>query len=1013
MPRSHYTSVLVPIPGWKLLTKRPRVLVAQLTLRFRAPSPQRGIIKLVADEDYVRRLRSTVDQIKERGAHFLVFPEYAWPFEGHADSIAYVSGALPKMGACVMPFEHLSFDEFHRLLRALPMEKEHRAAVLRDVRGNLSRAERDTCVVNVCAVLVRTKNAVRAFVQPKTQPAGLEEPRHLGTKFAGGRKRYVLQDDHGLKVAVAICFDLIARDDAVDEHPREAMAEPPTLLFVPECNPSPLHDSYARAVVDLYEQPRWAAGQSVIVFANAAAGSELRGLKQATHFGFSRCVGSLGSTSPAMRDVFLVREGIIVHQAPLSLAKVDVEAEVVRMPVFSWVIARPEQSLISIDVPPIDRRPDHDPTRGRTHTEVHLLRWARGTSARWQEIRAALAPVEEGRHVGIPVEHIADLVQAQSSCEQFLTLLHTSPRPVWLFADGGTGKTATVATALHDAVEKPGMARVVWQDVGGLPKRPEALAEALLERLGLVGALKESPTEQWGLLAEHLRSRPTVLVIDSFEKWGCEELPRPILDLHGWPTRVVVTARLEGSADVESMAIPPLSREGRLELLRRVPGIENVGDIDTLAAALGSTPLSIVWFTGLVKTSPALAVQMAANVDEGASDQMIFDWCVRELTDVEAEVLSVLHELPSPISADDLGAIIGGEDGEIKAAVRRLGQLNLVFVAHGELHARHPYVRQFWERSPGARLSAVRSKLRLWADSLLDTHGGDRKWEGHKVLAPKWGNLRAVMMLVRADATEAAQRAFLRMWRRVDYFLWSSGHLRDRLELGRAAAEIARDIDDRPSLAHALFDSIAETLWHRDGSIEECSRHLDEAENIFIRLGDLRGRALVACYRSRLFRAHRKWEEAQYHAIVAVRLAKRSADQHTLGFVLNAHGNVCRDRQRRANARTSYRAAARRFRQTDDREMQAVVDRNLGRCALDTEDYSDALERLERAMGQLRDLGLRVEEAEAGMYRAKALLRLGERDEALSQLEIARSLFEAVGALGRLRIVQEIRNEAR
>ncbi|HEY4918094.1 MAG TPA: hypothetical protein VIH92_14370, partial [Solirubrobacteraceae bacterium] len=225
--------------------------------------------------------------------------------------------------------------------------------------------------------------------------------------------RYILEGD-GFKVAVAICFDFIARDDALDESPRHALGAP-TLLLVPECNPSPLHNSYARAVVGLYEEPRWAAGQSVIVFANVAAGSELPGLKKAPHFGFSRCVGSLGSATPPMRDVFIVKEGIVAHDAPSSLAVVNAEAENVKTEGVSWVIARPEQSLVSIDVPPIDRRPDRDPARGRTHTAVQLLRWATGTDGRWQEIRAALAPIEKREPVGIPTEHVTELVGAKAT----------------------------------------------------------------------------------------------------------------------------------------------------------------------------------------------------------------------------------------------------------------------------------------------------------------------------------------------------------------------------------------------------------------------------------------------------------------------------------------------------------------------------------------------------------------------------------------------------------------------
>jgi tetratricopeptide (TPR) repeat protein/predicted amidohydrolase len=1010
MASQHYSTVCVPVPGWRLPSKKPRVLLAQLCARFQKPSPSNGRIRLVRDEGYIARLYATLEEMKRQDARFLVFPEFAWPFENHRQSIDRITAALPKMGACIAPFEHLSLDELKELARTLPIDKDLARRVLRDVRESVSDSERARSAVNVAVILVRSKNSVKAFLQPKTRPAGLEERGVLGTRLAGGRKRYILQGE-GFRVAVAVCFDFIARDDAHEEHPREAMLEPPDILFVPECNPSPLHEAYARAVVDLFEEPRWARAQAVVVFANVARGSELPAVSDA-RFGFSRVVGPLGTSTPPLQDAFVVKDGIVAHPAPVTLAEVECGAQVIESKAFSWLIARPEQSLLAVEIPTMGAKPARDPVGGRTHTEVHISRWAAGASGRWHGIRGALAPPGLKQPTGVPQEHLAQLVNADEARNAFLTKLYTSARPLWVFGDGGIGKTATVANALHSVVERAGSARVVWLDMAGLPARREALAEALLLELGLLGGLGMPPPEQWRLLAGRLRSESTIVVLDSFERWGVDDVPSELQELHGWPVRIVVTARVEGPSSVESLPIAPLPRDARLELLRRVPGHEDIADLGALETALGSTPLGIVWFEGLMRTSRSHAMQMVGALRPGSDEEAIFNWCVGELNDWEAATLSVLHELPAPVATGDVCQILDGDEGEIQAAIRRLRLLNLVTASAGELHARHPYVRQFWARSPRAQLDAIRQKLEAWATSLLGSHGGDRNWSGYELLEPRWWNIRSILDRLQRAPAASTKRDFLGLWRQADYFLWSTGRLRERLELGRAAVEAARQVDEPLALAHALFDSVAETLWHRDGNADECLRLMDEAEAIYVGVGDTRGQALVECNRSRLLRRRDRVPEAQVHAVLAVKLAKRARDVHTIAWAMNTYGNVLRDRQRRNAARFWYHGARGRFHGVADRELEAVVERNLGRCAMDACDYAEALERFESAMEDLRGLGLPVEEAEVAMYRAQALLRLGEREEAVSQLRIARKWFERVGAVARVRETDAILAEA-
>lgn len=1016
-----YPAVEVKVPGWKPRTNKPLVLVAQLLTRYEAVTGPTHRIRVAVDKAYRDRLFSTLAAAAEHDADFLVFPEYAWPISLLRDGLRGLQKSLPEMGCCILPLEHISISELGKAFGSLPVSKEHARIVRADIESSVSTADRATAVVNMCAVVFKVNGVLKAFVQPKVRAAGLEEIASLGVRLAGGRNRYIFAGP-GVRIAATICFDIVARDEARDERPRDAVATMrPDILFVPECNPKPLHEMYARTVVDMFEEPGWARGQSVVVFANVARGSVLAGLTE-SYFGFSRCVGRLGKTSRPMHDVFMTAGGLVAHPTPVSLSAVEREGEYIESKPVTWAIARQQESLVSLTLPTLGTGPSPDPSTGRTDTEISVSRWAGG----WHRIRVSLDPgiALPTRSAGpqrlvdpslvVPEEHIVrpSLVGAELVEHEFLGLLQTSPLPVWVFGDGGIGKTAIVANVLARTVERHWLARVAWVDMAQLQSSEEDLADALLMQFGLTDGLGRPIGEKWKLIESELHAAATIVVLDSFERWDESDpkrrVPRELKRLHGWPTRVVVTSRFEPDDDEgRSVPVPRLDVASGRTILARVQAPTSIPNQQAVESALGGHPLAFVWLAGLMRAAPPEAISFAASIQRGSNAKSVFEWCARQLTNTEKDVLSVLGELPAPVSEEDMSSILGATAGDIRVAVRRLRTLNLVEAKDGaDVHARHPYVRQFWqERARGA----VHAAIVDWSERQLEVYGGDRNWSGYPDLERRWPNLRHVLAKLAIDDSDQSISRFLGMWRNADYFLWSKGRLRERLEYGRAAARVARATGTSLELAHALYESIAETLWHRDGDPGECYALLNEARDLYRSLGDARGEAMVLYYLGRFARKQRCLQLALYFSIQAVRQANRTGDAQARGMAMNGLGNVYRDTRRWPRALARYGRARKLLAKANDEELVAVVDRNLGRCAYEIDDFGTALAKLEAAMEVFQSLRLPVEEAEAAMYRGMALIRLGDLEEGATQLDLVRVYFTRIGAAARVRELDEAR----
>jgi len=994
-PRDPFRIERVSVSDWRLPSNEPRIFLAQTRAHFRTGNAFDGRIRHADDVPSVRLLVSALRFALHAKADIVVFPEYACPFQQRASLFSTLRAELRDGQACLLPFEHLTLQEYRRVLEEV-VRDDLCTSSLEEIEESVAPQNLDRVIVNCAIFFLKAGGQMHAIPQCKLQPAALEE---VGDQwiFGGGSTIRVVSGD-SLSVATLICFDFVARDVGHDARPREALAKSDVdLILVPECNPKPLHTMYAAGLVSLFEGPAWKSRPPVIVFANVARETTLPNVEST--FGFSRVVGRLGLVGEPAHSSFRVFEGTAVHDAPISL---------LATPPKEWSIAgvttvvfRPHESLGEVVLPPV-WGPTKDPAAGRLGTEVRVYRRADDLEAGWQPI----APTAHSRGVivtdGVPtgLTNERGLVGGNALREELAKGLEHGAGPLWVLGDGGAGKTALVADAIYRDVEVTHKARVFWVDVAQVRRNDEeALVEAILLLTGKGGALCRPLEEQWLVAVHELSSRATVLVLDSFELWG-EDLPQPIAGL-GWPTRVVVTSRQQPLAG-PSLRVAPLDMEAaRLLLEEKAESKIDVEDEEALYTAVSGSPLGCVWVGGLVKQNPTIARWVLGAIRQAVAPTLetLFELCTRDLSPLELGVLAVVSELPAGLDLPAFADVLQEDESDVRSALNKLKGRNLVLEdaerdTDVSFHTKHPFVRQFWKASALADDPRHEDRLITWARRRLKQDAGDRNWRGFPRLNRHWTNIRYIVSL-QADARPAV---FLELWNLCDYFLWSTGRYRDRLDLGRIAIEISRQERRLDLTARALYDSIAETEWHRQGTRPTIERYLEEAEAIYREISDALGIVMVAYYRGRMLRRFGEVGPALAAAQEAVNAARATNNPHLLGICLNGLGNVHRDQEAYDAARTCYEEASQLMTGCGDEEMQAVLWRNLGRVDLQQTRLGSALERFEKAIRIFRELELRVEEAEAAHYHARALTAVGEYEEARGELDWARRTIEALGS---------------
>ena len=133
-----------------------------------------------------------------------------------------------------------------------------------------------------------------------------------------------------------------------------------------------------------------------------AKGCSLPRSQKPASFGFSRVVGRLGQVRGA-------NHAQACHPGVVATDDVRPSLESVREPEYQMVVphvatlvARPEESLLLVDLPPPSQGPSSDPAVGRTDTSIDAFRWV----GKWQRIHSTPISVSKSAGYGVPPELI-------------------------------------------------------------------------------------------------------------------------------------------------------------------------------------------------------------------------------------------------------------------------------------------------------------------------------------------------------------------------------------------------------------------------------------------------------------------------------------------------------------------------------------------------------------------------------------------------------------------------------
>jgi len=1017
---------------WGPSSLQPTIVVGQLNAHYVAES---GPIRHQNSKDYENRLIEVLRFAELQNADFCVLPEFSCPLSAAKRIVA----TLPKKArtAYVLPFEHVTVSEYKELLRIFDVAAFRRKEEAREIELMLPSNTQDG-IVNAALTLIPKTKGFEVIPQRKLRPAKLEEFGSLSPRFVKGRTIRIIHARR-CTFAVLICFDFITRDAGARERPRDVLSasEPEDdldLLFVPECNPQPLHDFYLMSAIDLYQAPAWAERRPAVLLNNVAAGSTLGSYP--AHFGFTRLLGAFGKVTPSaeIRHV----PGFVSSAVATSLADLA-SATIVKDDRIGTVLLRPEQSVFIVNLP---LRAGSDREVSDTNTAIEIFR-PLGRSEQWERVHELPMPAPPAQ-AGVRAEEGSPRLAGVSELQRRFRELASRETILAVTGPHGAGKTTFVSTTLKD-IARPPHDLVIWLDLATLEQSEAAIVEEVLSKLGRARDLALTLDKQYEAVADALRSQPTVLVLDSADAWGTEPLPARLLRLHGWKTLVVVAGQTgeaslpEGTRvlEVTNLELPDFSAVVREFAQVPMPTLT----LTMFNCSKGSARVA-AWTGQFIQRNLDEAKVLddglaqiyddfiaAEAADEGrATDSLLpvvpsdreppinlgslFAWFESRLTEPACDVLEVLCEMPAGLRTEDLAVIVDRDD--VAHLVELLDDRNLLQVANADgvfEHTRytsHPFVRQLWEAAelqpePMLQLGMVR-----WVERVLGQYTRDRDPMVSPIVLRQWPNIAHVLRLLAASPAAIDRRKFLELWRQADQFLWAAGRWRERLSFGRTAEETARRLGDRAAEISALYDAQAKTLWHRYGTKDGAESLINKAAAIAAKYKLKPLRVRIEWYRSRMLLHVGDFKGALTAATHAVSLADSTKDLQARVTSRIGLANALRDADRLDEALTVY-AAVRQLlvavKGISGDESRAVLDRNEGRVYLRKSSYEDALRKLRSAMEAFVRLGLVVQVAETAVYYAEALARVGEPATAERHLNWGRERLDPLGSALRQRSI--------
>jgi tetratricopeptide (TPR) repeat protein/transcriptional regulator with XRE-family HTH domain len=590
----------------------------------------------------------------------------------------------------------------------------------------------------------------------------------------------------------------------------------------------------------------------------------------------------------------------------------------------------------------------------------------------------------------------------------------------------GCGKTTLVLKAAADLAEEfPDGCVVV--DLHGV-EGPVDTAETLLKLLKALGVsdrrlASEDAAGQAGMLRALLWERRCLVVLDNARDEGQvrELLPG------GGRSLVLVTSRrpLTGLEDVDRLPVSEMTQDEAVELLRRILGAHRADaeaeSVARVAELCGYLPLALRvaanWLTTRSGWSVAHLVRRLTDEERrlsalAAGDLRVeaaFELSYRQLTDHAARMLRLLSLIPAPDMTAAYGATLTATDlfdsEDVLEELVEAGLLQSTFTGRYQLHdllRLFARTRLSREETPEER-QAAEDRLRTW---LLDTATAAGRWfePGHGASPLSWRGLMPLETAEQArnwlESEATAWFAALRSAARrgeharvvktvgtMTRFADLSAFWGHWAEIYRLSSESAAALDD-PSLQAFHLNQYSWALSHGRRYREAVAR-ADEALECARRAQDVAQQAR-ALY-------HASWPHGQlgetqerFDKLRAAADLYEAADDHD-GWVQAMTGyRSCLREFGRVEESMALHERIIAFLDAPDCQVSGYVAKirrartigGLGRDCAALGRWREAADHMRDGLLQLQQIGVPGMEAETLVELGRALVELGETEEA-------------------------------
>ena len=646
------------------------------------------------------------------------------------------------------------------------------------------------------------------------------------------------------------------------------------------------------------------------------------------------------------------------------------------------------------------------------------------TRAVFEQISAALSPIALHAPRGLP-RPLTALVGRKRERAQITALLDTA-RLMTLTGTGGAGKTRLAIAAAEDLAEETA---VCFVDLAPL-SHADSLLPTVARALDVSG-----PCDTRDALAEHLRDRTLLLVLDN-----CEHLLDDCAVLAGAllagcaRLRVLATSRqplgLPGEAvhPVPPLAVPPLgdapgleteyeavqlftarARQARPSFAadpRTLPAVARIcRRLDGLPLALelaAARARSLSCEQIAEKLDDRFALLTAGNRAAPPRHQTLraaVDWSYDLLPPAERLLLAQLSVFAGGWTPEAAEAVCGAGEAPLselvdKSLAQRMGDADGT-TRFSLLETLREYGREKLDLSGQA--GAVQSRHRDFFLALAETTSplltGPEQATWLLRLDAERDNLRAALDW--SLATDGETSGALRLCAALNRFWWMRGPLSE----GRRSVEaaLARPDADADLALQVKALNAAGTLAQYQGDSEGARGYFEKCLPLRLALGDTRGVAvtqhnlgMVAHQQGDCDTAARCYAEA---LAIYRDLGLRSPEANNI----NALGIVRVDQGDREGAEDCHAQALAIYREIGDREGMAQAESNLANIALQRGDLARAWDGFEKALAIRRTTG-HTRGIATGLFNLSSVLHMqGEwaREEPL--LTECLSLYSEVG----------------